>query len=101
MHQDLKEETRTDTKTLSSSLHPLWVLQMTLMPNCSLTVGLFDGKRESIICQRQNFWHKLWALGLMTDWAMLTVSHFCTLYFTNEEFHTSGRSLFRGDFSRP
>ena len=98
---------RSDTKTLSSSLHPmvsggrgLWVLQMTLLPNCCLTVGLFDVKRECIICRGQNFWRKLWALRLITDRAMLTVSHFCTLYFTNEEFCISRRSPFLGDFSR-
>ena len=55
---------------------------MTLLPNCCLTVGLFDVKRERIICRGQNFWHKLWTLRLLADRAMLTVSHFCTLYFT-------------------
>ena len=49
------------------------MLQMTLLPNCCLTVGLFDVKREYIICRGQNFWHKLWALRLMTNRAMLTV----------------------------
>ena len=79
----------------------LWVLQMTLLPNCCLTVSLFDVKRERIICRGQNFWHKLWALRLMTGRPMLTVSHFCTLYFTNEEFCISERSPFLGDYSRP
>ena len=36
----------------------------------------------------------------MADWARLTVSHFCTQYFKNEEFCISGRSHFLGDFSR-
>ena len=99
---------RTDTKTLSSSLHSmvsyrLYVLQMTSLSNCCLTVGLFDVKRECIICRGQNFWHKLWTLRLMADHAMLTVCHFCRLYFTkfNEEFCFSERSSFLSDFSIP
>ena len=99
MHQDLKEETRTDTKTLSHGLkwRGLWVLQMTLLPNS--WPDLYDVKRECIICQGKNFWYKLWALRLMTDRAILTVSQFCTKYFTNEELCISGRSHFLGDFS--
>ena len=77
----------------------LLVLQMTLLPNWCLTVGLFDVKRERIVCRRQNFWHKLWAMRLMADRAMLTVSHFSTLYFTNEEFCISRKSHFLGDIS--
>ena len=44
------------------------LLQMTFLPNCCLTVGLFDVKRECIICRRQNFWYKLWALRATHDW---------------------------------
>ena len=101
--RDLRTDTKSVFKPPSHGLRwrGLWVLQMTLLPNCCLTVGLFDVKRECIICRRQNFWHKLWALRLITDRAMLTVSHFSTLYFTNEEFCISGRSHFLGDFTRP
>ena len=45
------------------------MLQMTLPPNCCLTLDLFDVKRECIIRRGQNLWHKVCALRLM-----LTVS---------------------------
>ena len=96
--RDLRTDTKSVFKPPSHGLRwrGLWVLQMTLLPNCCLTVGLFDVKRECIICRGQNLWHKVCALRLM-----LTVFHFCTLHFANEEFCISGRSHFLGNFSRP
>ena len=74
--RDLRTNTDIVFKPPSHSLwRGLWVLQMTLLPNCCLTVGLLDVNRERIIYRTQNFWHKLWALWLMTDRARLTVSH--------------------------
>ena len=100
---------RTDTKTLSSSPHPMvsgggvcgccrwhccqtaaWQLACLMWKESASFVG---GRISGInygLCVR-----------LMTDRAMLTVSHFCTLYITNEEFYISGRSPFLSDFSRP
>ena len=75
---------------LFSSLHPMltgggscgccrW--------SCCLSASLLDAKKECIIiCRGQSSWHNSCALWITTDLVILTVSHFCRLYFTHEEF---------------
>ena len=64
----------------------LWVLQMTLLPNFCLTVGLLTVKRASASFaggRVPGIIH-----GLCESWwtASCRESHFCTLCFANEEF---------------
>ena len=79
----------------------LWVLQTILLSiTAAYQLACVDVKRECIACRVHSSWHNSCALWIMTDRAMLTVSHFCTLSFTNEEFCISGRSSFLSAFSR-